>query len=331
MSTPATRSLRRVAGVLALGLVVLTLAGCGGPDPSSRDAVGGPCAGVRAGSVDPAALRGVTVRVGSAEYDEQLVLGQLTIKLLCAAGARVVDRTNTKGSPQTRAKLQKGDVDVIWDYTGAGWIAYLGHREPIRDPQAQYDAVKAEDLAKNHLVWGPLAPFDNTYAFAVTDELAARRHLSTSSDMATYLRRHPAAKVCVESEFAARPDGYPGFRTTYDVVGGRLESLGTGVVYTQLDKGGCDFGEVFTTDGRIEALGLKVLSDDRSSFPLYNGAPVVRSDFAHDHPAVLDVLAQLAPRLTTSTMTRLNKLKSVDGEDPARVATRYLQLEGLLR
>jgi osmoprotectant transport system substrate-binding protein len=319
-----------VAGVVALGLVALSLAGCGGPDPSSRDAVGGPCAGVEAGSVDPTALRGTTVRVGSAEYDEQLVLGQLTIKLLCAAGARVVDRTNTKGSPQTRQKLQDGDVDVIWDYTGAGWIAYLGHHEPIRDPRAQYDAVKTEDLAKNRLVWGPLAPFDNTYALAVTDEFARRHHVSTSSDMATYLTGHPDAKVCVESEFAARPDGYRGFRKKYGFVGGELERLGTGVVYTQLDGGSCDFGEIFTTDGRIAALGLRVLTDDRSFFPLYNGAPVTRSDFAKDHPQVMDVLSELAPRLTTSTMTRLNKLKSVDGQDPARIATQYLQLEGLL-
>ena len=205
---------KRAAGVAALGVAALALTGCGSLSESSSSASGGggPCDGVEAGSVDSKALDGVKVSVGSKEFDEQLVLGQLTIKMMCAAGADVTDETNTKGSTQTRKKLIDGVTDVVWEYTGTGWINYLGHDKPITDPQAQYDAVKKEDLAKNKLVWGPLAPFNNTYAFATTDEFAEKNGLKSHSDMAAYIKKNPSSTVCVESEFAARPDGYTGFK-----------------------------------------------------------------------------------------------------------------------
>jgi osmoprotectant transport system substrate-binding protein len=320
-----------VSGVAVVALATLSLSSCGSLNESSTDATGGPCKDVKAGSVDPKALKGVTVKVGSKEFDEQLILGQLTVKMLCAAGATVIDRTNTKGSTQTRKKMQDGVTDVQWEYTGTGWINYLGHDKPITDPQKQYEAVKKEDLAKNKLFWGPMAPMNNTYAFAVTDEFGKKNNLKTHSDMAAYIKKNPDATVCVESEFAARPDGYPGFKKTYGITGGKLKSLGTGVVYTQLDKGNCDFGEIFTTDGRLAALGLQILNDDKGYFPLYNPVAYTRADFNKEHPEMLEVLAPLAKVLTTETVTSLNKKKSADGEDPAKIATDFLKEKGFLK
>ncbi|MEP7090980.1 MAG: glycine betaine ABC transporter substrate-binding protein, partial [Nocardioidaceae bacterium] len=318
-------------GAVALAVSSLTLAGCGGLSSTSSGASGGPCDGVKAGSVDPTALKGVKVQVGSKEFDEQLILGQLTIKMMCAAGAKVVDHTNTKGSTQSRKKLQDGVVDLVWEYTGTGWIAYLGHDKPIFDPQKQYEAVKKEDLAKNKLLWGDLAPFNNTYAFAVTEEFGKKNNITTSSDMAAYITKHPSASVCVESEYAVRPDGYPGYKKRYGYTGGQLKSLGTGVVYTQLDKGNCDFGEIFTTDGRLAALNLRVLTDDKKYEPLYNGALVTRADFNKAHPQALQVMKPLADILTTEVMTNLNKLKSADGEAPDKIATDFLKQKGFLK
>ena len=311
---------KRAAGVAALGVAALALSGCGSLSESSSSATGGggPCDGVK-------------VSVCSMELDEQLVLGQLTIKMMCAAGADVQDETNTKGSTQTRKKLIDGVTDVVWEYTGTGWINYLGHDKPITDPQAQYDAVKKEDLAKNKLVWGPLGPFNNTYAFATTDEFAEKNGLKSHSDMAAYIKKNPSSTVCVESEFAARPDGYPGFKKTYGITGGQLKSLGTGVVYTQVDKGNCDFGEIFTTDGRLAALGLSVLEDDKGYFPLYNGVAVTRADFDKEHPEMLKVLEPLTKELTTDVMTELNKKISSDGEPADKIAEDFLKEKGFLK
>ncbi len=316
------------AGVAGIALATTALSGCGLGSSSSAT---GPCQDVKAGSVDSSALKNVKVKVGSKEFDEQLLLGQLTLKMMCAAGANALDETDTKGSTQTRQKLLRGGSDVYWDYTGTGWITYLGHDKPIPDAQKMYDSVKKEDLAKNNLVWGPLAPFNNTYAFAVSNDFEQKTGVKTDSDMAAYLGKNPGSTVCVESEFAARPDGYPGYKKAYGITGGKTKSLGTGVVYTQTAKGGCDFGEVFTTDGRIKALNLTVLDDDKSFFPLYNGVPIVRKETNQAHPEILQVLKPLADTLTTDVMAQLNAKVSAEGQDPSKVAVDYLKKQGFLK
>jgi osmoprotectant transport system substrate-binding protein len=271
---------------LAAAAVALSLAGCGlGEDTSAG---GGPCEGVEADSVDAEALDGVEVAVGSKEFDEQLILGQLTLKMMCAAGADAVDETNTKGSTQARQKLIDGGSDVYWDYTGTGWINYLSNDKPITDAQEQYEAVMEADLEQNGLVWGPLAPFNNTYAFATTEEFAQENDLATHSDMAAY------------------------------------------IVYTQVDNGGCDFGEIFTTDGRISALGLQVLEDDKGFFPLYNGVPIVTQETNEENPEILEVLAPLAEVLTTEAMQEMNTRVSADGDSPELVAEEFLAEEGFI-
>lgn len=313
-----------VAGAAA---IALTLGGCGlGGDSDSGDK------SVDAGSVDPKALKGASLAVGSKEFDEQLLLGQLTIQMLRAAGADVSDKTNIQGSTATRNALKSGKTDVYWDYNGTGWINYLGHDTPITDPAEQFQKVKDEDLAKNGLVWGVQAPFNNTYAFATTEEFAEENNLETMTDMAAYVNSHDDATICVESEFAGRPDGYPGVVKTYGLkVTGKTKKLGVGVIYTQTDKGGCDFGEVFTTDGRIAALGLKPLEDDKKFFPLYNGAVVLRDETNKKYPAILEVLKPLSEKLTTETMAKLNAKISADGLPPKQVAETFLKEEGFIK
>ena len=317
-----------VAGLAIATLSVTGLSACGSLSESSS---GGGSAKVKAGSVDATALKGVTVKVGSKEFDEQLILGQLTLAMMKAAGAKAVDETNTKGSTQAREKLIRGGSDVYWDYNGTGWINYLGNDKPILDSTKQTEATAKEDLAKNQLVWAPAAPFNNTYAFAVTSAFAKKTGVKTDSDMAAYIKKTPSSTVCVESEFAARPDGYPGYKKAYGITGGKLKSLGTGVVYTQTAKGACDFGEVFTTDGRIGNLKLQVLEDDQKFFPLYNGVVVEREDFAKAHPEVQKVLEPLAKVLTTSAMQEMNTKVSADGEPPAKVAQDFLKEKGFIK
>jgi osmoprotectant transport system substrate-binding protein len=135
----------------------------------------------------------------------------------------------------------------------------------------------------------------------------------------------------VESEYAARPDGYPGYKKLYKFSGEKFKSLGTGVVYTQLDKGSCDFGEIFTTDGRLAELGLTVLDDDKKYHPLYNGVAVTRADFDKEHPEMLKVLAPLSADLTTEQMTELNKKISSDGEAADKIAEDFLKEKGFLK
>ena len=307
---------------LVLGVA---LAGCAlADDPDTTD-------DVDAGSVDATALEGVTLNVGSKQFDEQLLLGQLTIQMLAAAGAEVTDDTDIQGSLATRQALLRGDIDVYYDYTGTGWTTYLGHPSSIQDPTELYEAVAAEDRRKNGLVWGEPAPSNNPYAIAVTEEFAKRAGLATLSDMSDHLAANPDASVCVESEFAARPDGLPGLAAAYGlpITAAAADTVGITAVYQLIDRGRCDFGEVFTTDGRVRIYGLVLLADDRGFFPPYNAAPIVRAGDPASSP-MLEVLAPLTATLTTEVMTDLNTEVSVKGFRPERVARSYLRAEGFI-
>jgi len=308
--------------VVVLGLALTGCALADDPDTTTD---------VDAGSVNPSALDGASLNVGSKQFDEQLLLGQLTIQMLAAAGAEVTDDTDIQGSTATRQALLRGDIDVYYDYTGTAWTTYLGHPSSIQDPTELYEAVAAEDRRKNGLVWGEPAAFDNRYAIAVTEEFAERTSVATLSDMRDHLAAHPDVAVCVEAEFASRPDGLPGLAAAYGFAlpDPAVTTVDTGRVYQQVDSGRCDFGEVFTTDGRIRIYGLAVLVDDRGFFPPYNGAPVVRAEDPAGQ-AMLEVLAPLTATLTTEAMTELNTDVSVRGFRPERVARGYLRAEGFI-
>jgi osmoprotectant transport system substrate-binding protein len=280
-------------------------------------------------------LKGVSLRVGSKEFTEQLVLGQLTLELLRAHGANVTDKTNIQGSTNTRNALTSGRIDLYWDYTGTGWITYLKHAKPIPDPKEQYDAVAKDDLGENHVVWEPPAPLNNTYAFAIRQSAAQRLGVKTMSDVANLLKTKPSeATFCIESEFSTRDDGWPGLKKAYgmDVPSGNVKQLDTGVIYSETAKGStCNFGEVFTTDGRIPAKHLQVLRDDRRFFPVYNASLTLRKQVADKYPQIAKIVAPVSQRLTDETMRGLNAKVDVDGYEPEQVAHDWLKQQGFIK
>ena len=109
-----------------------------------------------------------------------------------------------------------------------------------------------------------------------------------------------------------------------------LKTFQTGAIYDATAKGKCNFGEVFTTDGRIVALNLKVLEDDRNFFPKYNVSFVVRSDTIKKYPQIKDLFAPVTEKLTDKVLLGLNAKIDVDGQEPAEVAFNWLKKEGFV-
>jgi len=315
--------------VLALALAALAagaaLAGCRGEERQP---------GAQA-SISSDALRGKKFTVGSKEFTEQLVLGQIAIAALEAAGAEVEDETGLAGSVTARRALTSGEIDIYWEYTGTAWIVYFDETEPLRSSRAQYQAVAARDRERNRVAWLPYAPFNNTYAIAARAADAPRLGVRTVSDLARLARERPQeATVCVGEEFRSRDDGLPGLERTYgfDLPDGQIFKLDEGLVYQQVADGErCNFGSVFSTDARIDRLKLAVLRDDRSFFPRYNPAVNVRAEVVRANPSLRSLFAAIAARLDDATMRRLNGQVDVDGETPDRVAERWLLDEGLIR
>jgi len=304
------------------------LAGCGGGDEGGDEG---------AGTDDAAAasLDGASLAVGSKDFAEQIILGQMAIQMLEQAGASVDDNTNIVGSANTRAALESGDIDLYWEYTGTGWITYLGETEPIADPQEQFEAVRDADLEQNGIVWLDPAPLNNTYAFAIRREKAEELGVETLSDVAALVESNPAeATFCIESEFSTRDDGWPGLQEAYgmQVPEDNVALLDTGLIYTETDKGEtCNFGEVFATDGRISALDLVVMTDDLSFFPVYQAAVTLKQETLEEYPEIADIMNPVAAELTDEVMQSLNAQVDVDGEDPADVAQAWLQENGFLQ
>ena len=289
------------------------------------------------GKLSDISLKGATIPVGSKNFSENILLGKMALILFKSAGADVKDLTNIPGSSSARQAELDGAIAAMWEYTGTGWINYLGHDKPVEGEQAQYDAVRKEDLAENDLVWLPPAPMNNTYSFAITQESAKKYGITKLSQMG----KVPVADrtYCVESEFSNRPDGLKGVLQTYDVPLGKthgvpeknIQLYQTGAIYAATAKGDCTFGEVFTTDGRIKALDLTVLADDRHFFPAYNVSLVVRQDLLRDHPQIRDLIAPVAAKLTNKVLLELNARIDVDGEEPADVAHDWLEQQGFIK
>jgi osmoprotectant transport system substrate-binding protein len=320
---------RRFAALAAACALVAGTSGCGlgaGYDLPFE---------VAPGSIEPVSeLEGVKIRVGSKNFTEQILLSYIAEIALTAAGADVEDMTNIQGSPVVRQALEVGDIDLYWEYTGTAWIQFQQQTTPIPDEQDQYEAVKKADLEQFGIAWLDYSPVNDKYALATTREFADKHGLKTMSDMVALVRKQPRlGTYCMESEFISRQDGLVGAEQKYgfDVPNNRIKTFGIGAIYAALASGNtCNFGEVFTTDGRVLTLDLAVLEDDKKSFPQYNAAVTVRDEFLEAHPEIADVLEPVSAKLNNDLILELSVKIDGDGMDPAVVARDWLVEEGFV-
>lgn len=348
----------RAKTLLALGaLLSLLAAGCGGEsleggdtaeegtdESGATEAADGAegseepegAGGTEAAEGGEASLDGAEITVGSKDFDEQLVLGNISKLALEDAGATVIDQINLGGTDAARAALIAGEIDTYWEYNGTAWISFMENDDPIADPVEQYEAVRDAELETEQLHWLAPAQFNNTYGLAyLTSAAEELGNPETLSDLGDIIADTPElATLCVESEFPARNDGLPGLEALYgyEFPEANVTVLDTGVVYTATaDRDPCNFGEVFTTDGRVAALDLTVLEDDQSFFPLYNPSPVFTDETFQEYgPALEELFAPISEALTQDVMTELNARVSAEGERPEEVAADFLETNGLL-
>ncbi len=313
------RNIRLTAMCAALAMAVL---GCGGGDSGGDSGDGG-------GS---GPLSGTSFAVGSKEFTEQLVLGQITKLVLEDAGATVDDNTGITGTSNVRKALTSGQIDMYWEYTGTGFGEILGNEvsEAPTDPQQLFEAVKKQDMQENDIVWTTLAPMNNTYAFATSQEASDEYGVTTLSDYAELVSSDPeGSSLCAASEFINRSDGLPGVAKAYgfDPADVPTTEVELGVIFTQVpERESCNFGEVFATDGRIPANDMVVLEDDEAFFPIYNVALTVSNEvYDADGEQLEELFSPIAEKLTTETLQTMNADVDVNGLTPEEVAQQWLE------
>ncbi|MFD9962816.1 glycine betaine ABC transporter substrate-binding protein [Amycolatopsis sp. NPDC058986] len=322
------RFTRRVAALAGAVLLSASLAGCG------LDVNTGVPYTIHPGSIQPIpSLEGLKVTVGSKDFTENIILGYMAEMALSAAGADVIDLTDIKGSNSSRQALLNGQTDVTWEYTGTGWINYQGNELPVPGGEkAQYEATKAADEQKYGVAWLNYSPLNDQYGFAVTEAYGEKNNLKTTSDLAAFLKKQPDQGVfCLETEFTSRQDGWPAALKAYGFQNPQVKNFGIGTIYSAISNGTCNIGEIFTTDGRIAGLHLRVLEDDKKAFPQYNAVPTLRKSFLDAHPEIRGPLEKVAAAIDNKQMIELCKQVDVDGLDAGKVAYNWMVSKGFIK
>lgn len=329
--------MKKLVSVLLVLTMVLALAACGGgggatqaPETQAPASEAPATQAPEETNAPPAS--DMVVKVGGKDFTEQLILAQLTVQLLEANGIQAQDVSNVAGSDTCRKALESGDFSMYWEYTGTAWAMLLQEGGDMPgDAQALFDAVKAAD-EPNGMVWLDYAPMNNTYALVMPEALSQELGITSYTELGEYITANPGSLVLAcDHEFTAREDGLPGLVDTYGTdFGDSLSIMEMGIVYQTLGSGQADVGMVFATDGRIKANNLVLLEDDKSFFPIYNGAPCVRQDVLDAYPQIKDILAQLSVLLTDEIMQNLNYKVDGEGYEPNEVAEEFLTEQGLI-
>ena len=262
------------------------------------------------------------VTVGSKDFTESILLAEIVAQMLEAENVEVERRFDLGGN-LAHSALIGGQIDLYPEYTGTAFTAIL-HHQPITDPKAVYDQVQREYSSQFNLsLSGPLG-FDNTFAVLVRGEDARRFNLKTISDASKYSRQWQAG---FGHDFMVRADGYPGFSHTYGLDFADVKDMSLDLTYTALASHKVDMIAGNSTDGRIAALDLVQLEDDKRYFPPYEAVFVMRGNVKN---SLTTVMSKLAGAISTDEMRKLNY--EVDGarRDKKNVVHEWLVKKGFV-
>ncbi|GGC52762.1 glycine/betaine ABC transporter substrate-binding protein [Siccirubricoccus deserti] len=266
------------------------------------------------------------LRVGSKNFTEQLVVGELFAQALEAAGARVERRLNLGGTAIAQRALTSGEIDLYPEYTGTG-LGVVLRQPPEGDAASILARVRAGYEAEFDCTWLDPSGIDNGNALLVLPATARRHGLTTLSDLA---RVAPQLTLAAGNEFADRADGLPGLRRVYGMEFRRFRQFAAlGLRYAALAHGQADVVNAYATDWQIAVGGYTVLRDDRGLWPPYQLAAVVRRAALRDVPGLADPLLAIGARLDNPVMQELNRQVDQDGDEPREVAARFRSAQGL--
>ncbi len=245
--------------------------------------------------------------VGSKNFTESVILGELLAQKLEAAGCRVDRRLNMGGTFVCDSAIRSGAIDAYVEYSGTALTAIL--KQPSLNDRTRVDAIVRDAYAKRGLRWSPPLGFNNTFAMIVRKADAERHGLRTVSDLAKIAS---TLRPGFGYEFTERPDGWTGLQQAYGLrVATAPRTMDLGLTYKALASGEVDLIAGNSTDGLIDPLGLVILEDDRRYFPPYDAVVVSRTDIDQRCRGASAAIESLRNTIDDAAMRRLNY--EVDG------------------
>ena len=281
----------------------------------------------------------VPVRVGSKIDTEGKLLGNIMVLALEANGIKTENKVSLGNTKIVRTALVAGEIDIYPEYTGNGAFMLGAEKSPAwKDLRAGYELAKKMDFEKNKIVWLEPANANNTWAIAVRKDLATANQLRSMDDVGRYIAKGGTFKLAASAEFMERTDAMPAFQAAYGfklradqalvLAGGDTAAT----IKAAAEKtSGVNAAMAYGTDGPLAALGLLVMEDPKGVQPVYAPAPLVREEVLKRHPAIATILAPIFKSLDTPTLQMLNARIQLEGQDPRKVASGYLQSKGFLK
>ena len=316
-------------GPLLLTLALL-LAACGKPTattpPTTAPATAAPAA------TAPATTGGATIKIGSKNFTEAILVAEMYAQVLEANGFTVERKFNLGATPIAQAAIVAGDIDMYPEYTSTGLLEVLKAKS-IADAKEILTAVRKGYEEQFKLTWLDASPFNDTNTFALTKAKATELGVKTFSDLVPLSGK---LKLGGPPEFPEREDNKAmlaayGFDPKFG--GANFVQLDAGSLrYEALTRGDVDVVLAFGTDGQLNGLGLATLEDDKHIYPIYQIAPVVRQDVLTANPSIAAILNKLAPTLTDNVMSGMNwQVDGPDKKEVTAVATAFLKSQGLVK
>jgi osmoprotectant transport system substrate-binding protein len=298
-----------------IGAGLLVVAACGSSSNPTSPAGGGGVPTSKA-PVD-------TIVVGSANFQENVVLADIYAEALKAKGVKVTTKLNIGNREAYIPGLKDGSIDLIPEYSGV-LLQYFDKTNP---------AVSSDDVlaALQKTVSAPLTVLDQSQAqdkdaIVVTKATADKYHLTSIADLAAV-----AGKLTLGAppEFQTRPDGISGLKKDYGITFKTFKKLDAGGPLTEngLKNGQIDAGDIFTTDPLIAKNGWVVLADPKNLYTAQNVLPLINSTKASAN--VKAILNAVSAKLTTDDLVQLNQKVQLDKQDADTVAKAWVTGAGL--
>jgi osmoprotectant transport system substrate-binding protein len=307
--------------LLVAVLAVFGLAACGGDDDSSSSSSQG-----SSSSSDQPGKGKPAVTLGTKDFTEEFVLGELYKQALEAKGYKVTLKKNIGSTEIIDKALTSGQIDGYPEYLGVS-VAVVARKDIIpKSDQETYDLAKKFYEGRGQTI-SQQTPFFDVDAIATTKDFAQKNSLKSVAD----LKKLDSFTVGARPEFKSRYQGLKGMQKVYGLTNAKFKQLALGIQYQALDKGDVDSANVFSTDAQLASGKYTVLDDPKGVFGYQHVAMVMdtkKNDaLGPDFFATIDGVSKL---LTNDAMISMNKAVATDKQPEAAVAKKFLQANGLL-
>ncbi|KMY32776.1 glycine/betaine ABC transporter permease [Lysinibacillus xylanilyticus] len=223
--------------------------------------------------------------------------------------------------------LKSGSIDIYPEFTGTAISEFLKEEAINNNQEDVYNQAKEGMMNKFEMVMLSPMKYNNTYALAVSKEIADTYHLQTISDIKPI---QESIKAGFTLEFNDREDGYLGIQKRYGITLSNITTMEPKLRYQAIESGNIDLLDAYSTDSEIRQYNLQVLTDDQQLFPPYQGAPLLRKETLEKYPEIETALNKLANQITDDEMREMNYQVNVEGQNIEDVAREYLIKAGLL-